>query len=142
MTAKEYLSRIEKLDMLIESKKDELNSFRDTLPDLPSQNLSEERVQTSPQKDASFTRSIERVMEMEAAIDKYRYERQEIIDNIYSLSSTSYIKVLSRKYIYHKSLRMVSKELEYSYDWVMKSHKAGLSEIEKLIVAKTLHKNT
>ena len=44
--------------------------------------------------------------------------------------------------IYHKSLRMVSKELEYSYDWVMKSHKAGLSEIEKLIVAKTLHKNT
>ena len=81
-------------------------------------------------------------MEMEAAIDKYRDERQEIIDNIYSLSSTSYIKVLSRKYIYHKSLRMVSKELEYSYDWVMKSHKAGLSEIEKLIVAKTLHKNT
>ena len=142
MTAKEYLSRIEKLDMLIESKKDELNSFRDTLPDLPSQNLSEERVQTSPQKDASFTRSIERVMEMEAAIDKYRDERQEIIDTIYSLSSTSYIKVLSRKYIYHKSLRMVSKELEYSYDWVMKSHKAGLSEIEKLIVAKTLHKNT
>ena len=142
MTAKQYLSRIEKLDMLIESKKDELNSFRDTLPDLPSQNLSEERVQTSPQKDASFTRSIERVMEMEAAIDKYRDERQEIIDNIYSLSSTSYIKVLSRKYIYHKSLRMVSKELEYSYDWVMKSHKAGLSEIEKLIVAKTLHKNT
>ena len=142
MTAKQYLSRIEKLDMLIESKKDELNSFRDTLPDLPSQNLSEERVQTSPQKDASFTRSIERVMEMEAAIDKYRDERQDIIDNIYSLSSTSYIKVLSRKYIYHKSLRMVSKELEYSYDWVMKSHKAGLSEIEKLIVAKTLHKNT
>lgn len=142
MTAKEYLSRIEKLDMLIESKKDELNSFRDTLPDLPSQNLSEERVQTSPQKDASFTRSIERVMEMETAIDKYRDERQEIIDDIYSLSSTSYIKVLSRKYIYHKSLRMVSKELEYSYDWVMKSHKAGLSEIEKLIVAKTLHKNT
>ena len=142
MTAKQYLSRIEKLDMLIESKKDELNSFRDTLPTLPSQNLSEERVQTSPQKDASFTRSIERVMEMEAAIDKYRDERQEIIDNIYSLSSISYIKVLSRKYIYHKSLRMVSKELEYSYDWVMKSHKAGLSEIEKLIVAKTLHKNT
>ena len=142
MTAKQYLSRIEKLDMLIESKKDELNSFRDTLPVLPSQNLSEERVQTSPQKDASFTRSIERVMEMEAAIDKYRDERQEIIDNIYSLSSISYIKVLSRKYIYHKSLRMVSKELEYSYDWVMKSHKAGLSEIEKLIVAKTLHKNT
>lgn len=142
MTAKQYLSRIEKLDMLIESKKDELNSFRDTLPALPSQNLSEERVQTSPQKDASFTRSIERVMEMEAAIDKYRDERQEIIDNIYSLSSISYIKVLSQKYIYHKSLRMVSKELEYSYDWVMKSHKAGLSEIEKLIVAKTLHKNT
>jgi len=142
MTAKQYLSRIEKLDMLIESKKDELNSFRDTLPALPSQNLSEERVQTSLQKDASFTRSIERVMEMEAAIDKYRDERQEIIDNIYSLSSISYIKVLSQKYIYHKSLRMVSKELEYSYDWVMKSHKAGLSEIEKLIVAKTLHKNT
>lgn len=142
MTAKQYLSRIEKLDMLIESKKDELNSFRDTLPALPSQNLSEERVQTSPQKDASFTRSIERVMEMEAAIDKYRDERQEIIDNIYDLSSISSIKVLSQKYIYHKSLRMVSKELEYSYDWVMKSHKAGLSEIEKLIVAKTLHKNT
>lgn len=142
MTAKQYLSRIEKLDMLIESKKDELNSFRDTLPALPSQNLSEERVQTSPQKDASFTRSIERVMEMEAAIDKYRDERQEIIDNIYDLSSISSIKVLSQKYIYHKSLRMVSKELEYSYDWVMKSHKAGLLEIEKLIVAKTLHKNT
>ena len=139
MTAKQYLSRIEKLDMLIESKKDELNSFRDTLPALPSQNLSEERVQTSPQKDASFTRSIERVMEMETAIDKYRDERQEIIDNIYSLSSISYIKVLSQKYIYHKSLRMISKELEYSYDWVTKSHRKGLLEMEKLITIKSLH---
>jgi len=84
----------------------------------------------------------ERISMPDIDIDFCYERRQEIIDNIYSLSSTSYIKVLSRKYIYHKSLRMVSKELEYSYDWVMKSHKAGLSEIEKLIVAKTLHKNT
>ncbi len=138
MTAKQYLSRIEKLDMLIESKKDELNSFRDTLPALPSQNLSEERVQTSPQKDASFTRSIERVMEMEAAIDKYRDERDRIISKIYELDNLLQIKILYKRYVRYESLNSISKELKYSYGAIKNIHGCALSEMSKLITKNDL----
>lgn len=138
MTAKQYLSRIEKLDMLIESKKDELNSFRDTLPALPSQNLSEERVQTSPQKDASFTRSIERVMEMEAAIDKYRDERDRIISKIYKLDKLLQIKILYKRYVRYESLNSISKELKYSYGTIRNTHRRALSEMSKLITKNDL----
>jgi len=138
MTAKQYLSRIEKLDMLIESKKDELNSFRDTLPALPSQNLSEERVQTSPQKDASFTRSIERVMEMEAAIDKYRDERDRIISKIYKLDNLLQIKILYKRYVRYESLNSISKELKYSYGAIKNTHVRALSEMSKLITKNDL----
>lgn len=138
MTAKQYLSRIEKLDMLIESKKDELNSFRDTLPALPSQNLSEERVQTSPQKDASFTRSIERVMEMEAAIDKYRDERDRIISKIYKLDKLLQIKILYKRYVRYESLNSISKELKYSYGAIKNTHRRALSEMSKLITKNDL----
>jgi hypothetical protein len=138
MTAKQYLSRIEKLDMLIESKKDELNSFRDTLPALPSQNLSEERVQTSPQKDASFTRSIERVMEMEATIDKYRDERDRIISKIYKLDKLLQIKILYKRYVRYESLNSISKELKYSYGAIKNTHRRALSEMSKLITKNDL----
>jgi len=138
MTAKQYLSRIEKLDMLIESKKDELNSFRDTLPALPSQNLSEERVQTSPPKDASFTRSIERVMEMEAAIDKYRDERDRIISKIYKLDNLLQIKILYKRYVRYESLNSISKELKYSYGAIKNTHRRALSEMSKLITKNDL----
>lgn len=138
MTAKQYLSRIEKLDMLIESKKDELNSFRDTLPALPSQNLSEERVQTSPQKDASFTRSIERVMKMEAAIDKYRDERDRIISKIYKLDKLLQIKILYKRYVRYESLNSISKELKYSYGAIKNTHRRALSEMSKLITKNDL----
>lgn len=138
MTAKQYLSRIEKLDMLIESKKDELNSFRDTLPALPSQNLSEERVQTSPQKDASFTRSIERAMEMEATIDKYRDERDRIISKIYKLDKLLQIKILYKRYVRYESLNSISKELKYSYGAIKNTHRRALSEMSKLITKNDL----
>ena len=124
--------------MLIESKKDELNSFRDTLPALPSQNLSEERVQTSPQKDASFTRSIERVMEMEATIDKYRDERDRIISKIYKLDKLLQIKILYKRYVRYESLNSISKELKYSYGAIKNTHRRALSEMSKLITKNDL----
>ena len=138
MTAKQYLSRIEKLDMLIESKKDELNSFRNTLPALPSQNLSEERVQTSPQKDASFTRSIERVMEMETAIDIYIAERDRIISKIYKLDNLLQLKILYKRYVRYESLNSISKELKYSYGAIKNIHGRALSELSKLITKNDL----
>jgi len=133
MTAKQYLSRIEKLDMLIESKKDELNSFRDTLPALPSQNPSEERVQTSPPKDASFTRSIERVMEMEERIDNLRIERDKIVDRIYSLDDLAQIKVLCKRYIEYKKLGEIAKELKYSSPHIKRVYNSALLHFSELI---------
>lgn len=133
MTAKEYLSQIRVIDEAIKSKSKQLKSLADSLLLIPSQDISSERVQTSAKLDASFTKNVETITELESQIIELNAQMSKIIDKIYSLDDLLQIKVLCKHYVDGKNLRRVSDELEYSYEWVRKAHLKALGNIEQIL---------
>lgn len=133
MTAKEYLSQIRVIDEAIKSKSKQLKSLADSLLLIPSQDISSERVQTSAKLDASFTKNVETITELEKEIIELNAQMSKIIDKIYSLDDLLQIKVLCKHYVDGKNLRRVSDELEYSYEWVRKAHLKALGNIEQIL---------
>lgn len=133
MTAKEYLSQIRVIDEAIKSKSKQLKSLADSLLLIPSQDISSERVQTSAKLDASFTKNVETITELESQIIELNAQMSKIIDKIYSLDDLLQIKVLCKHYVDGKNLRRVSDELEYTYDWVKKIHAKALGNIEQIL---------
>lgn len=130
MTAKEYLSQIRVIDEAIKSKSKQLKSLVDSLLLIQSQDISSERVQTSAKLDASFTKNVETITELESQIIELNAQMSKIIDKIYSLDDLLQIKVLCKHYVDGKNLRRVSDELEYSYEWVREVHAKALRNIE------------
>lgn len=130
MTAKEYLSQIRVIDEAIKSKSKQLKSLADSLLLISSQDISSERVQTSAKLDASFTKNVETITELESQIIELNAQMSKIIDKIYSLDDLLQIKVLCKHYVDGKNLRRVSDELEYSYEWVREVHAKALRNIE------------
>lgn len=118
---------------MIKNKSKQLKNLADSLLLLPSQDLSSERVQTSAKLDASFTKSVETITELEKEIIELNEQMSVIIDKIYSLDDLLQIKVLCRHYIQGENLRRVSDELEYSYEWVRKAHLKALGNIEQIL---------
>lgn len=133
MTAKEYLSQIRVIDEAIKSKSKQLKSLADSLLLIQSQDISSERVQTSAKLDASFTKNVETITELESQIIELNAQMSKIIDKIYSLDDLLQIKVLCKHYVDGKNLRRVSDELEYTYDWVKKIHAKALGNIEQIL---------
>lgn len=130
MTAKEYLQQIRRIDIIIKHKTDELNSFRSTLPLLPSQDLSSDRVQTSAACEAEYTRSIERILEMEAEIDKYKAARDKILSQIHGMSNINHMQVLYKRYVECKRLETIAHEMGYSCDHVRRMNWQALRDFE------------
>ena len=130
MNAKEYLSQIRKIDEMIKNKSKQLKNLADSLLLIPSQDLASERVQTSTKLDASFTKNVETITELEREIIELNEQMSVIIDKIYSLDDLLQIKVLCKHYIQGENLRRVSDELEYSYDWIREVHIKALKNIE------------
>jgi hypothetical protein len=133
LTAKEYLSQIRVIDEAIKSKSKQLKSLADSLLLIQSQDISSERVQTSAKLDASFTKNVETITELESQIIELNAQMSKIIDKIYSLDDLLQIKVLCKHYVDGKNLRRVSDELEYSYEWVRKAHLKALGNIEQIL---------
>lgn len=118
------------IDEAIKSKSKQLKSLADSLLLIPSQDISSERVQTSAKLDASFTKNVETITELESQIIELNAQMSKIIDKIYSLDDLLQIKVLCKHYVDGKNLRRVSDELEYSYEWVREVHAKALRNIE------------
>lgn len=130
MTAKEYLQQIRRINIIIKHKTDELNSFRSTLPLLPSQDLSSDRVQTSAACEAEYTRSIERILEMEAEIDRYKAARDKILSQIHGMSNINHMQVLYKRYVECKRLETIAHEVGYSYTRIKHLHVEALKKFE------------
>lgn len=70
MTAKQYLNQVYRLNLFIQSSQQELADLRLTSECIRGIDYSKEKVQTSPSKDAGFTKIVEKIIELENAIKK------------------------------------------------------------------------
>ena len=128
MTAKEYLSRIKKLEGLIKDKSKSLRKLKENLLLIPSTGT-DEKVQTSTNPKAFYEVTVENIAELETEIINLNREKNEIIGKIYSLDNLLYVKVLSSKYINGLSLNDIADALSYSYEHIRRVHSKALNEI-------------
>lgn len=138
MTPKEYLSQVERLNTQIQQRIQERDDIRRRLG-LGGVDYSRPTVQSSPKPEASFTRAVERMAELEGQIDelvdRFVAERDTIIGQIQELDNALYVKVLYKRYVECKRLEVISVEMNYSYIYVRETHGRALVAFGKKFLA-------
>lgn len=139
MTAKEYLQRIEKLNIQISHHIDQLMELKTF--GAKAVDYSADRVQTSPSN--SMENIVGRWVDMEAKlntmIDSYVDLKYQVIREIHQLEDTRYIQILYKRYIEFKPLRTIAVEMGYDYKWLCHLHGQALEDFNRIINNTTKH---
>ena len=134
MKAKEYLEQLRKLDKLIENKLAEKERWQCIATTTTAQ-LSGERVQSSgnQQKMAdAVCRYIELESEINACIDRFVDQRQEIIATIEMLDVEAY-DLLHKMYVQYLTLQDAADAMDKSYSWVATMHGTALKRVQRIL---------
>nr|DAF74052.1 MAG TPA: Protein of unknown function (DUF1492) [Caudoviricetes sp.] len=136
LRAKEYLSQIRKLDVLINQRIQEKESLRNSLMLLSAVDVSRERVQGgrhSPDNRVINTLcKINRMeREIDALIDELVDKKHAAINKIQRIDSSKQAYLLHEHYITGKRLDEIAQKLHYSYGYVRQLHQQALREFEK-----------
>lgn len=132
MTAKEYLNRIDTIDMVIKQKIKEKKDMRErlSLTGVSGIDYSKELTNGTTKGEAPFVRITDKVMEHEEIIDneinRLVRERHNIINMINGLKNRKYSEVLYGCYVEHRELSVVALEMGYSYQYVLELHSQAL----------------
>lgn len=135
MTAREYLLQIYILDRTINDKLDKIYLLKTTF--YSTSGLSEnERVQMSSDKDRTgnaVARIVDLEREVEGLVDRYVDLKKQVILYISQLKKQKHQFILTKRYIYYKSMRDIADELGMSERGCKKAHKKALEEISIII---------
>lgn len=134
MKAKEYLQQLQKLDIIINQKLQELDELK-KMGGIKCIDYTMEKVQSSQKHCATFENVLIKIIDMEneinAEIDRFIDMKHNIINQIQSLESYIFIELLYKRYVEYKSLEVIAVEMNYTYQYIRKSHKYALEEFEK-----------
>jgi len=134
MKAKEYLQQLQKLDIIINQKLQELDELK-KMGGIKCIDYTMEKVQSSQKHCATFENVLIKIIDMEneinTDIDKLVNKRHCIINQINELQNVQYIEILYKRYVEYKDLKKIAKEMEYTYDYIRKIHVKALQNFEK-----------
>ena len=138
MYAEVYLSRIEKLNLMIDQKIKEKDDLKAMMTCIGSFDYSKERVQTSPSGEAPFETTIEKIIKLEEEItqkiDEYIDLKDEAINKIHELPNPIHAKILYEKYVKLKSIDDIANIIKKSYSHTVNLHRAALKAFDTLNV--------
>lgn len=134
MRAKEYLREIRRLEIRVRQKKEEIALIREQASCLPSMEIKQDRVQTSPDGQG-FTRLIDKaaVLEQEllSDIEELQQVRHERIEMIQQLSDPIFIEILYLRYVSNRSMAYIADYLQKGLQHTYKLHGWALQAFEK-----------
>ena len=134
-TAKEYLSKIRKLDIQVAQRITELNQMRERLSIITGIDYSKDRVQTMP---STGNKQIEAIVDMENEILRLVQEETEtkhkIIGEIQQLENPIYVDILFRRYVECHSFEKISCDMGYVYNYVCNLHGEALEDFAKQVL--------
>lgn len=136
MTAKQYLKQLQKLDILIRQKKEEVQQLRESLTSIGAINVSGERVMGGlVDPNAHYVDQILKINELEKIIgyeiNNFTQFKHTIINQIQSLSNCNYIEVLYKRYVQFQSLEQIAVDLNYSYQYIRVMHGCALQNFQQ-----------
>lgn len=137
MKAKQYLRSLRLLDIFINQKIKEMEGLEHSRVSLGSMDYSRDRVQTSPEPDASYTHVVDHIADLQAEInreiDRYVDRKHRIINQIQGLEDHRYVDVLYKRYVEGKRLEVIAVESNYSYQYVRELHGRALLEFDRFM---------
>lgn len=140
MTAKEYLMRLQRLDIKIDQKIAEYGWVKESVFGR-AVTYDSERVQASPQntQENVIAKYIDLGEKINQMIDNYIEQMDKIINEINQLSDTRYIRILHDHYVPDqrhrvKSLEQIAEEMNYNYDHVRHLHGYALQDFQKTVM--------
>jgi hypothetical protein len=135
MTAKEYLLRLHKADVIINQRIQEKADLRARLSSIGSFDYSKERVQTSLPGSAGYEKQIEKIIDLEneidQLIDEYVDLKHKIIGEIHELQNSKHIEILYKRYVENKKLEQIAIEMGYTFQYVVLLHGYALKEFSE-----------
>ena len=135
MTAKEYLSQVQRLDQMIDIKLEEASSLR-SLASRVTSAFGEERVQTS-KKQSPMEDIIVKLMDLENEvnndIDRLIALKKEVIKNINKIDNCNLRLILTMRYINNRDWEEIADNMLYDVRTIYRFHKQGLKEIDKIL---------
>ncbi len=135
MKASEYLKQLQRLDVAIKQKKDELEMLRAAMTSTGSLDYGEEKVTGgSIAGEAKFTKLCDKVIDLETEIQnevgEYFDKKHRVINQIQSIDKTIYRELLYKRYVEFKKLDSISDEMHYSYGHIRNIHRRALKDFE------------
>lgn len=134
--AEKYLLQLERDWSSINNKKAELQILQKTGWN-SSSGSDAPAVQPSGKSDPvwntySYAMKLEKeIKELENQYVLDVIERKALIEKV---KKTLHYEILYGRYILHKSLADIAREKSYCYEWVRKSHKKAIEEVQNLLI--------
>lgn len=136
--AKEYLQRIENIDILIRNKSIEKAQHHALMMDRATTitaNMSGERVQSSGSKHRmadTVDEKLSYIQKIDKRIAELEAEKEEIISTIELLPTDEY-DILHKCYVQRMSLKQVSAERDESYSSTTTTHGIALTKLAAIL---------
>lgn len=140
MNAKEFLTQVEKLDVLIQNKLIEKQQWMELALGVTSR-MDGDRVQASGAK-SRMAEAVDKCVDMEAEItgliDRLIDTRREVLAVLEQVDSPVEYDVLHRRYIQRADLQDIADAYGMEYGWATTVHGRALKSVQKILDRKSL----
>jgi len=133
MTAKEYLSEVQRLQTIIEQKQERIKEIRESASTVRGIRFDLEKVQGGGRTDKigdSVAKIIDLEKEVENDIVSLMYRQHEITNQIHRVDNLNYMKILFKRYIESKNFQTIADEMNFTYQYVLELHGKALKAFE------------
>lgn len=133
MTAKEYLSEVQRLQTMIEQKQERIKEIRESAYTVQAVHFDLEKVQGSKQTDMigeAVAKVVDLEKELENDIVNLIYRQHKITNQIHKLDNQNHMKILYKRYIDGKDLQTIADEINFTYQYVLELHGKALKAFE------------
>ncbi len=138
MRAKEYLSQVEKLDVMIQNKLIEKAQWMDIALGITA-NMSGEKVQSSGVK-SKMAEAVEKCVDMEAEIDKLVDRlievKKDVVATIEQVDNPTEYDVLHKRYIQRMDLQEIADAYGKEYGWATTTNGRALKSVQAILDAR------
>lgn len=138
MSPKKYLDQIRRLRILIDQRRQELESLRaarfgSSVGIDYGDNCSRNSVHMGASFERVIAESIDLSKEIEGMIERYISLRHKIIGEIQQIEKPEYAQVLFKRYVEEKRFETIAHEMNYSYVYTRELHQKALQTFGKTI---------
>lgn len=134
MTPKEYLNQTYRLNELIQSNFREISRLRSLLYSLSAPSADGSKVDKTPNADAPFARTLERIIDLEkdsdAMIDELVLKQSEIRRTVDAVENMNECLILRLRYLEHCSWEEIAQKMNFSLTQCHRIHKKALENVK------------